>query len=297
MLKSDNTVWAWGFNGDGRLGNGTNFNSSAPVQVSGLANVLAVGAGATYSFAVKSNGSAWAWGANSVGQLGDGSNLNRNAPVPISGLAGVAAIVGGDDQALAVKSNGTAWGWGWNGNAELGDGTKDNRNAPVQVSGLARVRAVASGDYHSLAIVADNSAPVANDDPYSTDENVPLVVATPGVLGNDTDGDNDPLTAALLNNATSGTLTLNTNGSFDYTPNVGFTGTDTFTYEASDGTATSSAATVTITVNTEPTPVPGVSAPGLAMMATLLLVAFSWGYRRYRQGLRESGLSAPSPPT
>ena len=93
-----------------------------------------------------------------------------------------------------------------------------------------------------------NNAPVANDDSYSADEGVTLSVAAPGVLDNDSDPDNDALTAALVNGAVSGSVTLIGDGSFSYTPNTGFTGTDSFTYVANDGTVNSNAATVTITV-------------------------------------------------
>jgi VCBS repeat-containing protein len=73
-------------------------------------------------------------------------------------------------------------------------------------------------------------------------------IAAPGVLGNDTDADGDPLTAILNVGPPNGTLSLNPNGSFTYTPNANFTGLDTFTYHANDGTADSNIATVTITV-------------------------------------------------
>ncbi len=94
-----------------------------------------------------------------------------------------------------------------------------------------------------------NDPPVANDDAYTTDEDTPLTVAAPGVLGNDTDTDGDPLTAVLDSTTSNGTLALNADGSFTYTPNADFSGTDSFTYFANDGTSNSNLATVTITVN------------------------------------------------
>jgi hypothetical protein len=95
---------------------------------------------------------------------------------------------------------------------------------------------------------ACNEAPVANPDAYSTDEGIPLIVAAPGVLGNDTDAQGDALTAIIAAGPTNGTLTLNPDGSFTYTPNPGFSGTDGFTYRASDGTAQSGVAAVMISV-------------------------------------------------
>jgi VCBS repeat-containing protein len=97
--------------------------------------------------------------------------------------------------------------------------------------------------------VLRNITPVAVNDAYVAAKNTPLSVAAPGVLGNDTGGNGNPLTAALVAGPAHGTLNLNANGSFAYTPAANFTGTDTFTYKASDGTAQSNTATVTITVN------------------------------------------------
>ena len=101
----------------------------------------------------------------------------------------------------------------------------------------------------TITITGVNDAPVAVDDAYSTDEDTPLSVAAAGVLANDSDVEGDPLAAVLVSGPANGTLTLNTEGSFTYTPNANFNGTDSFTYTASDGQATSNTATVTITVN------------------------------------------------
>jgi hypothetical protein len=94
-----------------------------------------------------------------------------------------------------------------------------------------------------------NNAPVAGDDSYSVNRDTSLNVPAPGVLGNDSDADGDPITAELNETVSNGSLTLNSNGSFDYTPNTGFTGGDSFTYVANDGTVASNMATVSITVN------------------------------------------------
>jgi subtilisin family serine protease len=93
-----------------------------------------------------------------------------------------------------------------------------------------------------------NATPVANGDAYSMVAGGTLTILAPGVLSNDTDANGDPMTTALAGGPGSGTVVLSPDGSFTYTPATGFTGTDTFTYTASDGTLTSDAATVTITV-------------------------------------------------
>jgi len=94
-----------------------------------------------------------------------------------------------------------------------------------------------------------NDPPVAVNDAYSTTEDTMLSVSAPGVLGNDTDADLDSLTAVKKSDPSHGTLTLNSDGSFTYTPYLDFTGSDSFTYQAYDGQAYSNTATVTITVN------------------------------------------------
>jgi N-acetylneuraminic acid mutarotase len=106
-----------------------------------------------------------------------------------------------------------------------------------------------------------NQPPVARADTYGTQANTPLTVATPGVLANDEDADGHPLTAVLLTSPEDGTLQLNGNGAFTYTPDSGFSGNDSFTYRAWDGFAYSNEVGVTITVTSvggtpTPTPVP-----------------------------------------
>ena len=103
-----------------------------------------------------------------------------------------------------------------------------------------------------ITVARANRMPVARGEVYTTREGTPLAVPAPGVLGNDTDRDSDPLTASSASGPTHGTLTLNINGSLRYRPARGFAGTDTFTYRASDGRLASSPATVTIRVNPLP---------------------------------------------
>ena len=100
----------------------------------------------------------------------------------------------------------------------------------------------------TLTVTAVNDAPTAAGDAYSTAEDTVLTVAGPGVLGNDADPDGDPLTAVLVTGPSHGSLTVNANGSFSYTPAADFAGGDSFSYRASDGTLTSNVATVTLTV-------------------------------------------------
>jgi VCBS repeat-containing protein len=94
-----------------------------------------------------------------------------------------------------------------------------------------------------------NNPPVAINNTYTVNEDMTLNRAAPGVLNNDTDADSDNLTAVKINNPSHGTVTLNSNGSFTYTPNANYNGADSFTYRASDGQSNSNIATVTITIS------------------------------------------------
>ncbi len=152
-LKSDGTVWAWGENGFGQLGDGTTTERMTPVQVVQLQGVIAIAAGSDHSLALTSDGSVWAWGANASGQLGDGATADRSAPVRVSGLSGVTAIAAGAAHSLALRSDGTVWAWGSNGFGQLGDGTTTDRHAPVRVAGLKdSIGIIAAGGDHSFAI-------------------------------------------------------------------------------------------------------------------------------------------------
>src|SRR4051812_13227711 len=93
-----------------------------------------------------------------------------------------------------------------------------------------------------------NDGPRATVDAFATDEDTRLAVAAPGVLGNDTDFDGDPLAAALVAGPAHGTLTLDPAGSFTYTPSANYNGADSFTYRTGDGQAQSNTATVAITI-------------------------------------------------
>ena len=101
----------------------------------------------------------------------------------------------------------------------------------------------------TISILPINDPPVANDDDYTTIEDTLLNISTPGILTNDTDIENDPLTAVLVNDVTHGTLNLFSNGGFEYIPDNNYHGTDTFTYKANDGNDSSNTATVIITIN------------------------------------------------
>ena len=100
-VRNDGTVWAWGFNGDGELGNGTTANRLTPGQVPGVSGATAVAAGDRHSLAL-AGGVVRSWGSNSFGQLGDGTTSGRTTAVQVAGLSGVSAIAAGNYHSLAL---------------------------------------------------------------------------------------------------------------------------------------------------------------------------------------------------
>jgi alpha-tubulin suppressor-like RCC1 family protein len=158
-LKDDGTVWAWGYNSSGQLGDGTTVSRSVPVQVAGLDKVTAISAGAGYSLAIKKDGSVVGWGYNGDGELGIGTTVDSLSPVPVSGLTGVTAVCAAYQHSLALKSDGTVWAWGGNDNGELGNASTTSSTTPVQVNGLIGMIAIASGadSSHCMALKSDGT--------------------------------------------------------------------------------------------------------------------------------------------
>lgn len=146
LLKSDGTVWVWGRNNYGQLGNGTTTDQINPIQVSGLTNVKVIAACANQSFAVKTDGTVWAWGQNNYGQLGDGTKTDRSTPVQVAGLTGVTAVAAGPRQTFALGATGTVWSWGQNNHGQLGDSTRTDKVTPVKLSWYCIIAIATGGD-------------------------------------------------------------------------------------------------------------------------------------------------------
>lgn len=152
-LKSDGTVWSWGRNNFGQLGDGKRSKKNSPVQVKNLRDVIAIASGTWHSMALKSNGTVWTWGRNNYGQIGDGTFKNRKTPVQVKDLTDVIAIAGGYLHSLALKSDGTVWAWGCNWSGQLGnESIVGESEVPIQVNSLSNISAIACGGDHSLAI-------------------------------------------------------------------------------------------------------------------------------------------------
>lgn len=153
------TLWAWGLNTYGQLGNGTTTASRQPIAVRNtqMTSANAIACGFSHSLAIDSNGKLWAWGLNDHGQLGDGTTTDRHEPTPVinTRLTSAIAIACGYCHNVAIDSNGKLWAWGQNDHGQLGDGTKTERHEPTPVvttSMTSAATSVACGYYHSLVI-------------------------------------------------------------------------------------------------------------------------------------------------
>jgi alpha-tubulin suppressor-like RCC1 family protein len=184
-VTSDGSVWVWGWNSYGQLGDGTTSQRTLPVKLTTISNVAKVSANDGFSVALKNDGTVWAWGLNSSGQLGDGTTTNRLTPVAVSNLTNVVGIAAGQDFVIAVKSNGQVWSWGDNDTGQLGDGTTTRRTTPVQVSGLNNAVAVTAGFAYAMALRNDGTIRSWGDnwggqlgDGTSTQSHVPVTVVT-----------------------------------------------------------------------------------------------------------------------
>jgi alpha-tubulin suppressor-like RCC1 family protein len=159
-LLSDGTVWGWGSNDTGDVGDGTTTSRHAPVPVSGLGNVVEVSAGGGFSLALKADGTVWAWGGNTVGQLGLGfaSDNPQLTPVQVPGLSAVKHISAGFSFAMALLTDNTVRTWGGNGFGQLGTGSTSAFSAtPVPVLGLISVTQISAGSDFAMALLTDHT--------------------------------------------------------------------------------------------------------------------------------------------
>ncbi len=154
VLKTDGSLWAWGYNYYGQLGDGTTINSLIPKQIMGN-GVQAIAAGEYFTLALKTDGSLWTWGSNNGGALGDGTTTQCLVPKQII-ASDVKAIGAGKMHASALKTDGSLWVWGFNGYGEVGDGTTIRRLTPKQII-ASDVQAVSIGNGYSMAVKTDGS--------------------------------------------------------------------------------------------------------------------------------------------
>jgi alpha-tubulin suppressor-like RCC1 family protein len=159
-VKTDGTLWSWGGNANGLLGDGTIVTRTSPVQeISASTNWCQVSAGNFHSSAVKTEGTLWGWGQGTCGRLGDGTLVAKSSPVQeISGSTDWCQVSAGFNHSAAVKTDGTLWSWGSGACGRLGDGVLANKCSPVQeISASTNWCQVSAASQRSSAIKLDGT--------------------------------------------------------------------------------------------------------------------------------------------
>jgi len=193
-ILPDGSLWAWGENHFGQLGDGTTIDRHIPVKI--MDDVVSVSAGSYTTFAIRNDGSLWGWGLNWLGEIGDGTVDDRHKPikimenvvdvsigygttmaikadgslwgwgfisleeawhsyVPVKIMEDIIAVCTSGDITMVIKTDGSLWAWGWNDLGYLGDGTTIDRREPVKI--MDDVIAVSNSDFRTAAIRADGS--------------------------------------------------------------------------------------------------------------------------------------------
>jgi alpha-tubulin suppressor-like RCC1 family protein len=158
-IKTDGTLWAWGLNSQGALGDGTSISKTSPVTTAGGGNNWrTVTAGDSWTAAIKTDGTLWTWGNNSSGFLGDNTITNRCSPgTTIAGGSDWCLVSAGRCHTSAIKTDGTLWGWGLNIQGQIGDGTIVSRSSPVTVAGGGTTWCGVAASRHTIAVKTDGT--------------------------------------------------------------------------------------------------------------------------------------------
>jgi alpha-tubulin suppressor-like RCC1 family protein len=168
-LKTDGTVWSWGLNSSGQLGDGTTKQRTSPVQAGTLTGITAIAAGNATTLALKNDGTVWAWGSNQWGQVGDGTTTDRKDPTQVKGtngagfLTGVVAIGTGYGTSFAVTNDGRAWSWGRNARGEACTGTFTEAHTPSPISSLNGITSIQGGFFHTALLRNDGTVWTCGD--------------------------------------------------------------------------------------------------------------------------------------
>ncbi len=264
-ITTDGSLYTWGWNRYGQLGDGTTENRSIPVKI--MDNVTSVSLGDWHSAAITTDGSLYTWGYNYDGQLGDGTTTDKSTPVKI--MDNVTSVSLGSEHSAAITTDGSLYTWGSNGSGRLGDGTTTSSLTPVKI--MDNVASVSLGAYHSAAITTDGSLYTWGDNYY-------------GQLGDGTS--TESLTPVkIMDNVTSVSLgyehsaAITTDGSL-YTWGRNYEG------QLGDGTATISSTPVKIMDNVASVSLGEYHSAAITTDGSL----YTWGYNYYGQlGNGESG--------
>jgi alpha-tubulin suppressor-like RCC1 family protein len=185
-LMSDGTVWAWGYNWLGRLGNDSYASSSSPLPIrSSITKVKAISAGSDGVSVLRDDGTVWSWGGASYGQMGDGKKVEYGqigaftSTPTMANISSVKALSRGSYFTVTALDNGTVWAWGYNYDGRVGDGTNGTNTdkwCPVQIMGLSNIKDVKAGLNHWVVLDNDGNVWMAGQNITSTAEDITIPI-------------------------------------------------------------------------------------------------------------------------
>ncbi len=159
-IKTDGTLWMWGYNIYGQLSTGDAVYKSSPVQtITGGTNWKSVSCGNYHTSGIKTDGTLWMWGYNIYGQLSTNDKVHRSSPVQtILGGTNWKSVSCGGSHTGAIKTDGTLWLWGYNSSGQLGTNNTTSYSSPVQtITGGTNWKSVSCGNYYTSGIKTDGT--------------------------------------------------------------------------------------------------------------------------------------------
>jgi len=156
-VRTDGTLWAWGNNSFGQLGDGTLTQRHSPVRIGTASNWVSVSTSRLHTVAIRADGTLWAWGSNLNAQLGDGTRRDSHSPLRIGTASDWASVSAGELHNVAIKTDGTLWAWGSNWEGQIGDGTRWIRDIPVRIGTDNDWVSAYAGLAHNVAVRTDGT--------------------------------------------------------------------------------------------------------------------------------------------
>lgn len=156
-IKTNGTLWAWGDNFFGQLGDTSTDDRNTPVQIGLATNWAIVSAGTQHALGLKTNGELWAWGTNNTARFSSTLPAFSYTPIQMGTDTDWSKVVAARDHGVALKTNGTFWTWGSNATGQLGDGTTVDKPSPINIASLNGALKIAKGHQHTLVIKSDGT--------------------------------------------------------------------------------------------------------------------------------------------